>query len=272
MMRLFRMAVIAVFAITLLAFSFLFVKNEVLSDRSYPVIEMDKDIIDVSVNAKDKELLKGVTAHDKRDGDLTDRIIVESISKFTSPGVCNITYAVCDNDNHVTSATRKIRYKKYTAPKFYLNRSLCYSLYENINLHSALGAKDVLDGDISANIITTSSTFETGKVGMFKIKATTTNSKGDMVEITIPMFVEDRSVNAPEITLSKYLIYVKKGQNIDFRSYVKSALDSYENSVLNTLRIDSEYKKDKEGVYSVHYYAKDALDRQGHTVLTVVCS
>lgn len=272
MLRILRIAVAALFSVTLVLFAFFYAKTEFVKDHTKPSIKIDKEIIEVPLNVTNKELLKGVTAYDKKDGDLTDKIIVESISKFTETGTCKVTYAVCDADNHVASATRKIKYKKYKHPQYYLTRSLCYSLYERVDIQSAIGAKDVLDGDISNNIVTTSSDFETGKVGLYSLKAKVANSKGDVVEVELPMIVEDRSLNSPQIELSKYLIYSKKGKDIDFKKYFKSAVDSVEKNVSGSLSIHSDFNKNKEGVYTVHYYVKDSLDRQGHSVLTVIVS
>lgn len=270
MIRIFRIAVIALFALTSVLFAYFYAKTELTKDHTYPSIKIEKEVLEVPLNVKNEELLKGVTAYDKKDGDLTDKIIVESISKFTETGTCKITYAVCDNDNHVASATRKIKYKGYTHPKFHFTRSLCFSLYEGVNIVDAIKAKDVLDGDISNNIITTSADFETGKAGLYKLKAKVANSKGDVVEVEFPLLVEDRPLNAPQIELSKYIIYSQKGKDINFRKYVKSAVDSFEKDVSGTLSVNTDFNKNKKGVYSVHFYAKDSIDRQGHTMLTVI--
>ncbi len=270
MIRLLRIAVTALFALTLLIFSFFYVRQVIKTDKTYPEIKMDKEVIEVRNDKNVKALLAGVSASDKKDGDLTDKIIIESISKFIENGTSKITYAVCDSDNHVSTATRKVKYVGYTSPKFYMNGSFCYSLYDKISINEIIGATDVIDGDISSNIITTSTDFVNGKVGLYTLKAKVTNSKGDTSETEFPLIIEDRSINAPAITLSRYLIYVKKGQTVNFRKYFKSALDSYEKDVANTLRIDSKFNKNKEGVYTVHYYVKDSLEREGHAVLTVV--
>ena len=197
-------------------------------------------------------------------------MIVESISKFTETGVCKVYYAVCDNDDHVASAFRKIRYRDYTSPQFTLNRSLCFSQNEVINAASVIGATDVLDGDISDSIILTSVDFEYGELGTYTVKAEVSNSKGDQITIELPMIVENRSINAPEIRLKSYLIYVPKGANVDPMKYILFVRDSYEQDVSDTLYLENNYNSNQPGVYSFHYYAADQLGRQGHSVLTVV--
>ncbi len=270
MMRILRIGISILFVLTLALFAFTWYRAEYKADKTLPVIKIKGDMLEVSLDATDAELLKGVSAYDKKDGDLTDRVIVESISKFTDVGVCKVYYAVCDNDDHVASASRKITYKGYRPPRFTMNRSLCFSQMESIDVAGVIGAKDVLDGDISSNIIITSADYEYGVIGTYTVKAEVSNSKGDQISISLPLIVEDRNINAPTVTLSKYLIYVKKGTAVNPRKFFVSALDSYNADVSDTLVMENNYKSSKEGIYSFHYYVTDQLGRQGHAVLTVV--
>ncbi|MBQ6020646.1 MAG: hypothetical protein IJL26_10785 [Clostridia bacterium] len=269
MMRLMRIVICVAFIVT----SFLFGKywyRAKKEDKTLPVITIENDMLEVELDASAEDLLVGVSAYDEKDGDLTERVIVESISKFTEVGVCKVYYAVCDYDNHVASASRRITYKGYTSPKFYLNRSLCFSQLESIDASSVIGAYDVIDGDISSNIIITSVDYEYGVLGTYTVKAEVSNSKGDQISLSIPLIVENRNINAPTVALSSYLIYVPKGTEIDPMHYFVSARDSYEQDVSASLFLETDYQKDKEGVYSFHFYAVDQLSRQGHSVLTVV--
>ena len=269
-MRILRIGITLLFFVTLAAFAWFWYNAELRADKTLPRIEIEGDMIEVDFNASDEELLVGVSAFDEKDGDLTDRVIVESISKFTEIGVCKVYYAVCDNDDHVASASRKIRYKNYTSPVFYLNRSLCFSQLEMVDAASVIGAKDVIDGDISANIILTSSDYEYGVVGKYNVKAEVSNSKGDQITLTFPMIVEDRNINAPEVALSQYLLYVPLHTTVKPKQFFVSAKDSFEQDVSDTLYIENDYNADEPGVYSFHFYATDSLDRTGHAVLIVV--
>ncbi len=270
MMRLLRLVISAAFVIAVLLFGWYWYRAEIKEDKTVPVIRIEQDMIEVDLDVTHDELLAGVTAYDEKDGDLTYRVIVESISKFTEAGVCKVYYAVCDNDNHVASASRKIRYRGYVPPRFSLNRALCFSQLETIDVSSVIGATDVLDGDITGNIIITSQDYEYGVLGTYTVKAEVSNSKGDQISISLPMIVEDRNINAPTIELSEYLIYVPKGTAVDPMGYFVSAKDSYDVNVTDTLHLENDYNPNQEGIYSFHYYATDQLGRTGHTVLTVV--
>lgn len=269
-MRVLRGSVLVLFIIVFAAFSFIFVREKLTSDKTLPVIKVEGEIIDVSLKATDEELLKGISAYDEKDGDLTNEIIIESVSRFIEPGVSRVTYAVCDNDKNIATATRKIRYKDYKSPRFSLSEALCYSVYETPNLKKAIKVTDSLAGDITADMILTSEDYTKSVTGVFTINARVTTAKGDTATLDIPLIVEDRSDAAPEIKLKKYLIYADKGSEIDFEDYLVEAIDSDDRDITDDVTIETKINMKKEGTYLVHYYAEDRNDNKGHTVLVVV--
>ena len=269
-MRILRVSVLALFIIVLAAFSFIFIREKMTTDTTIPVIEVEGEIIDVSLQATDEELLKGISAYDEKDGDLTSEIIIESVSRFIEPGVSRVTYAVCDSDNNIATATRKIRYKGYNSPRFSLKESPCYSVYETPNLKKVIKVKDSIAGDISADMILTSDDYTKSVTGVFTINARVTTEKGDTATLDIPLIVEDRSEAAPEIKLKDYLIYVDKGSKIDFEDYLIEAIDSGERDITDDVTIETKINMKKAGTYLVHYYAEDRNDNKGHSVLVVV--
>ena len=269
-MRILRVAVIVIFIFTSVLFSMFYTREKLTTDKTKPVITIEEEILDVDINATKEELLKGVTAYDGKDGDITDKIIVESVSKFFTDGISKVTYSVSDSNNNVTNATRKIRYKNYESPKFEITESLCYSIYESIDITDAIKAHDCIDGDISRSIIVTSEDFVKSVAGVFEIEVSVTNSKGDTSIINVPLVVEDRSVSAPKIELSEYLIYLQVGETVDFSKYIVQATDSSKKKLTSAVRVDTNIDFDKPGTYSVHYYVTDAKGVQGHTILNVV--
>lgn len=269
-MRILRRAVFIVFILVFAAFSFIYVREKITTDKTIPQIKVEGEILEVSLKATDEELLKGISAYDEKDGDLTDEIIIESVSRFVEKGVSKVTYAVCDSDNNISSATRKIRYKGYESPEFSLNRALCYSVYETPKLASVISATDSLVGDITSDIILTSEDYTKSVSGVFTITAKVTTEKGDTASIDLPLIVEDRSEAAPEIKLKKYLVYVDKGDKIDFEKYLVEATDSEDRDITDDVTFETKINMKKSGTYLVHYYAQDRNDNKGHTVLTVV--
>lgn len=269
-MKILRVAIVIIFAVTAIVYAYFNIDERLNTDKTIPVISMEDDVLVVSLDATNKDFLKGVTAFDEKDGDITEKIIVESVSKFTDNGECKVTYAVCDNDNHVATAKRKIRFDGYVSPRFEMSRALCYSLYENIDVSEAIMAKDCIEGDISRNIIITSDDYSGAVAGVFTIDAKVTNSGGDSSAIKLPLIVEDRGLSAPKIELKKYLEYVKVNEKIDFEDYIVEAVDVDDSNLTSRVKIDSNLDIKKPGVYSVHYYVTDSAGEKGHTVLIIV--
>ncbi len=269
-MRILRIIIVVLFLITTALFSMYYVNEKLTEDNTMPVISIEGELIEVSFETTREELLQGVTAYDEKDKDITDKIIVESVSRFIDEGVCKVTYAVCDNDNNVANATRKIKYKNYESPKFSLTQGLCFSIYETIDIAEAIRAVDCIDGDITKNIIITSEDFSSSTAGVFELEVSVANSKGDTSIINLPLVVEDRSVMAPKIELSQYLIYTKPGEEIDFQQYLVKAQDRLEKDITNDVRIETNANLNAPGTYSVHYYVTDSNGVSGHTILNVI--
>ena len=244
--------------------------EKIKNDETIPEIKIESEILEVAIDATNEDLLKGVTAFDKKDGDLTSEVIVESVSNFSEPGVCRVTYAVCDSNSHVATATRKIRYKGYESPKFKLSEDLCYSIYERLDIADAISAIDCIEGDISENIVISSDDYTSSIEGVFNIQATVTNKKGDTSVITVPLIVEDRNLSAPEIELKDYLVYLDKGQKIDYKSYLVGAEDQHGNDLTASVTTETNLDLNKSGTYTVHYYVTDKNNYVGHSVLTVI--
>lgn len=269
-MRIMRISVMILFILTLIAFLGTFVFQKKNEDNTIPVITMEENFIEVKCNATNEDFLEGVKATDEKDGDLTGEVIVESVSRFIEPGVCEVKYAVCDSDNHVAHATRKVRYIDYEAPRFKLKNSLCFSLYENANLSSYISAVDSIEGDISGNIVITSPDFNSSVTGIFTLELSVSNKKGDTSILSLPLIMEDRTLSAPTIKLKNYLIYVDKNQEIDFEDYIVEATDRNDRDLTDKIEIDDNVNFKKSGTYTVHYFVTDSNGAKGHSVLNVV--
>lgn len=269
-MKAFKVVVLIAFAFISIASAAVFISERIGTDRTIPQITVEEEMIEVSLKATDEELLKGVTAYDEKDKDLTDRIIIESISGFTEKGVSKITYAVCDSDKNVAKATRKIKFKGYQSPKFKVTGNLCFSLYEYIDIKRIIHASDSLEGNITDKIIITSDDYSGSNAGAYSLDVSVTNTKGDASTIQLPLIVEDRPISVPTIELTEYLVYTQKGKTVDFNSYLVDALDASETSLKNKVTVESNVDFNKSGTYHVHYYVTDANELRGHSVLTVI--
>lgn len=272
MVKLLRRLTLVLFVVVSIAFIVFSVIGAVRTDKTMPTIEIATDTIEMSVKDKKERLLEGVKAYDGKDGDITDKVLIESVSKFIEPGVCTVTYAVADSDKHVVKKTRTLKYTDYTKPEFYMKRALVYGVDEALDIRAAVGARDCLDGDISERVAIVTTDYIRNTAGVFTVSLQVANSMGDTIYLDVTVHVEGNETMAPEIQLKKSLIYVKKGENPKFEDYLG---DVTVNGVLMKkedvkLLISTNYNADDPGTYNVHYYISTKEGYEGHSILTVV--
>lgn len=290
MVKLLRRITLAMFVVMLIAFVVFSVIDRIKTDTTQPIISIETksdknaddaanpgvsvedDVLEISVKDKEEALLQGVTAYDAKDGDITEKVCVESVSKFIEPGLFTVTYAVMDSDKHVTKATRMVRYTDYTTPEFYMKRALVYSVDEALDVRAAVGARDCIDGDISDRVAIVATDYIRSTVGVFTVSLQVSNSMGDSIYLDVTVHVEGNETMAPEIQLKNSLIYVKKGETPKFEDYLG---DVTVNGVLMKpedieLMISTNYDADNPGTYNVHYYISTDEGYEGHSILTVV--
>lgn len=191
-------------------------------DSSGPVFSCDQTNLEVSIHDGDDVLLQGITAQDKKDGDVTGSILVEKLSSFYGENKRLVTYAAFDSDNHITEMEREITYTDYTKPKFALNGSLRFKAGETINIDQIVTAQDCLDGDLSRNVkILMDGTINNRITGFYDIEYQVTNSAGDSVSLPVRIEVYQSDSNEVEMNLKQYLVYYE-GEDIDYKDYLKS--------------------------------------------------
>lgn len=270
MLKVLRIVTIVAFVAAVGLFSVFFVHERRTNDSTIPVITVEGDLIELSISATQEDFLKGVTAYDAKDGDITDKIVVESVSQFLEDGLCKITYAVCDNDKHVVKNSRHIKYVDYEKPRFTMNRSLVFAVDEEVDIIGSIGALDSIDGDISEKVVLTATDYTADTLGVFTVTLQATNSMGDIVYLDLPLHIEKVSVAAPVVELKEYLVYVKKGEDLDYRNNI-AAVSTYSGQAIeyNSV-VSTDLNTDIPGVYSVHYYVTNDLGYENHSILTVV--
>lgn len=227
-------------------------------DRSTPEITFDSEVLEVSVAVTEEELLNGVTAADKKDGDVTDTIIIESISKMLGDHERIVTYAAFDKDNHVGKAQRKIRYTDYTSPRFSLDGPLEAGTMnaEMSDILAPLHATDCIDGDLTSQIVVidTEITSMSADAMTAQYEVQVTNSCGDVTTLKLPVRMQmNTSGSFAEIKLSEYLAYRKVGEAVDPAAFVVSASSGGQEYGVGGLQINSNLDTSMPGVYTVTY-------------------
>lgn len=195
-----------------------------LKDTKPPVISVDEQILEISVEDEKDVLMTGITAMDDRDGDVTASLLVESIYGITEDHVTTVTYAAFDRAGNVSKIQRKVRYTDYREPRFELTDSLCFPFNSGFDLLDYVGANDVLEGDIRRRVRATlvSDTRSINEIGSHIVRLQVTNSLGDTVEMDFPVEVYDPEWYTASVKLKEYLIYLKQGETFKPEDYLKA--------------------------------------------------
>ena len=230
-------------------------------DSDGPVITFEEEILEVSINVSDEELLSGVRAEDKKDGDVSEYLMIESMSGLLSDNQRIVTYVAFDKDNHVGKAERRIQYTDYTSPRFSLSEPLnmAVSSMSSSNVLESLHATDCIDGDLTDQIIITNTEVEgmslEAVTGFYEVQVT--NSCGDMASLKLPikmnLSAENTYTDYAKIELTEYLTYCKAGEVIEPEAYVKSAWIGEQEYEAGSLQIDSAVDIAIPGVYTITY-------------------
>ncbi len=223
-MRKLRLLLLVFFLVVFAVFMATNIHEYLTSDYTAPVISAEEDVLHVSVSANEEDLLTGMTATDNLDGDVSDSLVVVSLSKFVAKNMRHINYAAFDQNNNVGTYSRDVIYTDYHPPRFVLTEPLRFvSGNTSYDYLRNLRAIDALDGNITSQVKITFGDFNTASesISVQKIILQVTNSAGDTVSMTFNVSFEDyESYSRAAPALTDYIIYVKKGEKPDLRSYL----------------------------------------------------
>ncbi len=235
-----------------------------LNNGEAPKLSVKQDVIEISVKDKEEKLLRGVTAQDKEDGDLTKDIFIQNISPFDEQKQRTVTYAVFDQDDNISTITQKIKYKDYQPPKLKVVKPLIiYESDYNSQLNDYISATSSLGENLSSKIIVKDpgDNFENGQYIEFSV----TDSCG--VETSEKFHVHSYLVKPDiEIELTDYHIFVDKNSSIDALSYVDTvkSMGIEDKDLIHKITVKNNYNANKEGTYEFIYTLSD----NGNTGIT----
>ena len=251
-------------------------------DTTGPVITVEEKMLEISVKDPQEALMQGITAMDDRDGDVTGRMLVESIYGITEDNVTTVTYAAFDRAGNVSKLQRQVRYKDYESPKLELYGSLCFPGGVNVDVLEYVGARDVIEDDIRRRVRATliSDTKTINNIGSHVVRFQVTNSLGDTTQADIPVEVYDPEWYTASVGLREYLVYLKVGDSFDPASYLKTFRVRGDNIDVSRgipediyCSIDSTVSTRHPGVYTVDYNLSknvNLMTFSGKAVLVVI--
>lgn len=268
-MRLLKFGLIAALAVVTLLFGYAKFRNISQGVDQGPEISCgDTGVMEISVRDGAEVLLSGMTAYDAQDGDLTGQILVASVSQLVTEDTATVTYLVFDSHDNMARFQRTVRYTDYRSPRIQVDAPLIFTDENTVGLIGCLSAEDVLDGDITDRI-RLSGLWATEYANVYSVSAMVSNSMGDVVQLELPVIVQEELVNRPKILLSRQIVYLDQGSGFDPMDYVKKIVVG--NGVYPKDQLIMEHQVDTltPGTYWVRYlYVCDSI--QGMAILTVV--
>lgn len=226
-------------------------KLNLKDDGKSPVLTFDNQVLEISVNDDKSILFDGIKATDQEDGDLTQDIIIESISTFDDNNNRTVNYAVFDKDRHVTKASRKVHYIDYTKPRIYLKNTLISEKVSYDDIKNLVGATSCVDGDITDQAVV--QVIATNDPIIFNVIVTVKDSTGQEEKVEM-VYNYDRNYYSTKITLNEYLVYIKQGETFNPLSNIKEIKSSsVKDKQEKYLIIDNQVNSDVPGVYEVKY-------------------
>lgn len=238
-------------------------------NMDYPVISSSEEVLQISVQDPPDAMLRGLTATDATDGELTDQIMVASVSHFLEPGTVRVKYVVFDSHNNSATLTRRVHYTDYKAPAFSLEKAPVYTVGRSFDLLDYIRVEDCIDGDISDHIRVISNMVNNYSAGNYPMVLEVSNSCGDTAQITLWVSYLSKESTAV-VNLHRYIVYIQQGESFDPRQWLASVTDR--NAVAldaANVEIQGNLNTDQPGCYQL-VYSYDDGKLSGESPLTVV--
>ena len=252
MLRFLQRGTIILFLLVAAGYAGLTIHTHMNVDRTPPVITCDSDVVEIRVGSSDSALLRGVTATDDQDGDVTDEIMIKGVSQLITANTARVTYIAFDSSNNMSTATRTVRYTNYEKPRFALQQPLRFASGGQIALLDRLTASDVIDGDISKNILVTTQNVNANQPGTYTVTVQVVNRLGDVEFLPLKVIVANHAESA--VQLSDYIVYLDAGSIFDPRACIIAPTDPF------GVKIDSNVETNTPGIYDVTYtYQTDTV-------------
>ncbi|MCU5595230.1 MULTISPECIES: immunoglobulin-like domain-containing protein, partial [Bacillus cereus group] len=220
-------------------------------------------------NVGDKfDPMAGVSATDKEDGDITDKVTVDGSVDTSKPGTYELTYTVSDSKGHKVTAKQTVTVKQKVettneAPVLTVPFTTTLSVGEEFDPMAGVSASDKEDGNLT-NKIKYKGNVDTSKPGKYIVEYSVVDSKGVNATATQSVIVkenEETPDTEPKLTVpTKTTINV--GDTFNPLSGVK-AIDNEDGDIINKVTVDGSVDASKPGTYELTYTVSDS---KGHTV------
>ena len=238
-------------------------------NTDYPEITSTVELLEISVQDPPEAMFRELRAQDATDGDLTDQIMVASMSHFLEPSTVRVKYVVFDSHNNSATLSRMVRYTDYKAPVFSLDKTPVYTIGSSFDLVDHIRVEDCIDGDISDHVRVISNMVNNYSVGNYPVVLEVSNSCGDTAQITLWVSYE-RKESTANVKLHQYVVYLEQGQTFEPMQWVAAVTDQNTTALdQEKIEIQGNLDVNKPGCYQLTYSYNDGV-LSGYAPLTVV--
>ncbi|MBC1801435.1 immunoglobulin-like domain-containing protein [Listeria booriae] len=207
----------------------------------------------------------GITASDTEDGDLTDRIDIESTNvDMTQAGTYAVEYSVTDSDNNTTKITRHVYVRTNDKPVIHASDQT-FKAGASFDPLAGMSASDTEDGDITANVSITDNDVDANKAGTYHVTYSVTDSDDNTTTKTITITVltnEKPVITATDITQ-------KAHRSVDPMAGVTASDLEDGDLTANIKIIADDINIDVPGEYHVTYSVLDSDGNETEKTITV---
>lgn len=202
-------------------------------DRTGPKIQFPEEAVSYREGMEEEELLRGVTAQDDRDGDVTDSLKIENIYTSEAGEKVIVIYTAKDSGNNVTKKSRELeRDTKEAMPDG-----------EEAVPESADEAEGGQDADLPSEIPEEQRTV-----------------------------LEQMAPQRPRLYLNAYEAQLKAGEAFESLSYVDRIEDDSDapETLWTKIQVNGAVDTNTEGSYTVEYLVNDSDGNPSNTAILTV--
>lgn len=215
-------------------------------DRTAPEIKVDKSEKITYTEGEDYEkLLKGVTAQDDKDGDLTSQVFVDKVVPISKKKAV-VYYGVTDKANNVGTANREVKYQ---------------AAESDATDKDVTAAKNVEDTSGDKKTTTKKAKTKKKKTDNKKKEETTSREQAD-TQPTKDQTNDTLQPNGtrPTIKLVENAKTITRGTTFNALNEVADAVDDKDDrdTLFRGLHVDGNYNVNQAGTYTLQYYVQDS--------------
>ena len=219
------------------------VGNYVTGDRQGPKITIPDDSSLIYVEGMDsKLLLEGVAAVDKREGDVSDSLVIENILPNADKTQVSVIYVAKDSKNNVTKKTRTVD---------------CQMSDSEVHNQSEGGQQDDESENQNDPSQEEPNTGGEGEVGNITPEPTNETEGGEAANEAA---IANLPAGSPKFYLTNYELSLPIGSSFNGLSYVKDIEDDKDSRerLYRNIQLDGSVDNSKAGTYELQYYVKDS--------------